>query len=30
MIPVARASADRFVRRTVDWLVVAGCVLFAF
>ena len=27
---MARASATRFVRRTVDWLVVVGCVLFAF
>ena len=24
------AERDRFVRRTVDWVVVAGCVLFVF
>ncbi len=28
--PERRARRDRFVRHTVDWLVVAGCVLFAF
>jgi len=28
--PEWRAQRDRFVRSTLDWLVVAGCVLFAF
>ena len=28
--PVARARRERFVRRTVDWVVVATCAVFVF
>jgi 6-pyruvoyl-tetrahydropterin synthase related domain len=28
--PVARAHRERFVQRTVDWVVVAACALFVF
>lgn len=28
--PVARARRERFVRRTVDWVVVAACAVFVF